>query len=268
MNLHNSVAALLFLILTASPLFTWAQERQPELLLGSGDSIRVVVYQNADLTIETRINENGMINFPLIGVIRLGGKSIASAELAIANALQSGGFIKQPSVIISLLQNRSSQVSVLGQVTRPGRYPLESANTRLSEMLAVAGGVSSAGADSIILSGVRDGKSFRLEVDIVAFFLDGKLQDDPLLSAGDLVYVHRAPSFYIYGEVQRPGSYRVERNMTIRQALVQGGGPTLRGSERRVTLHRRGASGVNETSPHLNNLVRPDDVIYVGESLF
>jgi len=167
------------------------------------------------------------------------------------------------------LQNRGNQVSVLGAVNRAGRFPLETFNTRLSEMIAIAGGISPAGADVAIVTGVRDGKPFRREVDIAGMFLDNAPQNDLVVAGGDVVYVHRMPIFYIYGEVQRPGSSRVERAMTVRQALAQSGGPTVRGTERRVRLFRRSASGkVERLSPELDDAVLPDDVYYVNESLF
>ena len=81
--------------------------------------------------------------------------------------------------------------------------------------------------------------------------------------------MHRAPVFYIYGEAQRPGSYRIERDMIIMQALAQGGGPTARGSEKRLRLHRKSASGgVTQIEPQLTDPVLPNDVIYVKESIF
>jgi polysaccharide export outer membrane protein len=88
------------------------------------------------------------------------------------------------------------------------------------------------------------------------------------MAPGDVVYVHRAPVFYVYGEAQRPGSFRLERNMTFMQALVTAGGPTSRGTERRLRLHRQTDGAVKEQTPDLNDLVQPDDVIYVRESLF
>ncbi len=89
------------------------------------------------------------------------------------------------------------------------------------------------------------------------------------MSGGDTIYVPRAATFYIYGEVTRPGNYRVDRSMTMRQALAAGGGLTARGTERRLRVVRRNAQGVPEkTATDLNDLVRPDDVIYVNESLF
>ena len=268
MNIGRLFSTLVLVLAAACTLGAHAQNRQPEYQIGPGDTIRILVYQNPDLTLETRVTENGSITFPLIGVVRIGGMTISSAELAIANALKSGGFVKQPQVGIVPTVIRSNQISVLGQVGHPGRFPLETFNTRISEMIAIAGGISATGSDTAILTGMRDGKPFRKEIDISGMFLDNKLEEDIIVAGGDVIYLHRMPMFYIYGEVQRPGSYRVERGMTIRQALTVGGGPTVRGTERRLTLHRRNVNGVAETTPNLNNLVRPDDVLYVGESLF
>lgn len=241
----------------------------PDYPLGAGDAIRVQVFQNPDLTIETRVSENGAITYPLIGSTEIGGLSIAAAEKKIADALQKGGFIQKPQVNIVLVQIRGNQVSVLGQVNRPGRFPLETATTRLSDMVATAGGATGAGDDVAIVVGTRSGKPFRKQIDIPSIYLDNKVQDDILLQGGDSIYVQRAPVFYIYGEAQRPGAFRIERGMTIMQALATGGGPTGRGSERRLRLHRKAADGsIVQITPQLTDAVQPDDVIYVNESLF
>ncbi|MDD5332962.1 MAG: polysaccharide export protein EpsE [Rhodoferax sp.] len=262
---------LLAAMLAFSNLVAQAQAQSPatDYPLGAGDAIRIQVFQNPDLTIETRVSENGSITYPLIGAVQLGGLSIAVAEKKIADALQTGGFIQNPQVNIVLMQIRGNQVSVLGQVNRPGRFPLETANTRLSDMLANAGGATAGGDDIAIVVGVRNGKQFRKQIDIPSIFLDDKLQDNIVLQGGDSIYVHRAPVFYIYGEAQRPGAFRVERDMTIMQALAQGGGPTARGSEKRLRLHRRAADGsIQLIEPQLTDPVLPNDVIYVKESIF
>ncbi|MFZ2855714.1 MAG: polysaccharide export protein EpsE [Rhodocyclaceae bacterium] len=258
----------LLLVATFSSMSAIAQDKL-EYPLGAGDTIRVQVFQNPDLTIETRVSENGSVTYPLIGSIELGGLPIAAAEKKIATALKAGGFVQQPQVNIALMQIRGNQVGVLGQVNRPGRFPLETFNTRVSDMLAAAGGATASGDDVAIVSGVRNGKPFRKEIDIPALYLGEQPENDIVLSGGDTIYVHRAPVFYIYGETQRPGSYRIERNMTIMQALAQSGGPTVRGTERRLRVHRKDAAGVVEQiSPELSEVVQSNDVIYVRESLF
>lgn len=244
-------------------------QTKPDYQLGAGDAIRVQVFQNPDLTIEARVSENGSISYPLIGEVDLGGLPLAVAEKKIADALKKGGFIQNPQINIVLLQIRGNQVAVLGQVNRPGRFPLETANTRLSDMLANAGGATASGDDVAIVVGIRNGQLFRKQIDLPSIFLDEKLQDNIVLQGGDSIYVHRAPVFYIYGEAQRSGAYRIERGMTIMQALATGGGPTARGSEKRLRLHRKTANGsVVQSTPELTDVVKPNDVIYVNESLF
>lgn len=262
----NRLVAVLFCCVAA--FWSLAGQAQ-EYLLGPGDTIRIQVFQNPDLTLETRVSENGSITYPLIGTVSVGGIPPSEAEKRIAGQLKEGGFVQQPQVTVVLLQNRGNQVSVLGQVNRPGRFPLETFNTRLSEMLAMAGGIAATGADVVILVGVRDGKPIRKEIDLPGLFLDNRTAADMVVAGGDAIYVHRAPVFYIYGEVQRPGSYRVERGMTLQQALAQGGGPTARGTENRLRLHRRGEDGtVARSSPELTDPVKADDVLYVNESIF
>lgn len=261
--------SLLFVLAVALALGANAQEKQSEYQLGKGDNIRILVFQNPDLTVETRVTENGTISYPLVGTVKIGGLTIPAAEQAIAKALSDGTFIQKPQVNIVLLQNRGNQVSVLGMVNRAGRFPLETFDTRVSEMIAIAGGIAPTGADVAILTGLREGKPLRKEIDIAGMFLGNKRENDVVVAGGDVIYVYRQPMYYIYGEVQRPGSFRIERGMTVRQALAQSGGPTLRGTERRLRLYRRGADGkVEFLSPDLNGPVQPDDVLYVNESLF
>ncbi len=269
---------LLGLLLSLS-LVLGANAEDLDYRLGAGDAIKISVFQNPDLTVETRVSESGLVTYPLIGAVQLGGLSIAGAEKAVADKLREGGFVQKPQVNILLMQVRGNQVSVLGLVNRPGRYPIETGNTRVSDMLATAGGaittgsVSStgvtAGSDVAIVTGVRQGKPFRKEIDVPAIFLSGQADLDITVAGGDVIYVHRAPMFYIYGEVQRAGSYRLERGMTVLQGLAQGGGLTIRGTERGLRIHRRGADGkVVVMTPEKSEPIQADDVLYVQESLF
>lgn len=273
--MRNFLLGFLFLLgLAGSALAENADYR-----LGAGDAIRISVFQNPDLTVETRVAESGLVTYPLIGGVQIGGLSIAAAEKAIADKLRQGGFVQRPQVNILLTQVRGNQVSVLGMVNRPGRYPIETGNTRVSDMLAIAGGaitagtVSSsavtAGTDIAIITGIRQGKPFRKEIDVPSIFLGNQPNLDITVAGGDVIYVHRAPVFYIYGEVQRAGSYRLERNMTVLQGLAQGGGLTSRGTERGLRIHRRGPDGtVTVISPEKSALIEADDVLYVEESFF
>ena len=264
----KGIIRLLLLTLAMYGVIGHAAEEN-DYRLGAGDTLRIGVFQNPDLTTEVRVSESGVISYPLLGSVELGGLTVAAAEKKIADMLKEGKFVQQPQVNIVMTQIRGNQVSVLGQVNRPGRYPLETFNTHLSDVLALAGGATNTGSDSAILTGTRNGKPFRKEIDIPSLFLEGRRKEDILVEGGDSIYVNRAPMYYIYGEVQRPGSYRVERNMTLMQALAQSGGPTLRGTQNNMKIFRRDVNGkLGENSLDLTAPVREEDVLFVRESLF
>jgi polysaccharide export outer membrane protein len=246
-----------------------AAQNNGDYVIGPGDVVRVIVFQNPDLTTEARVAESGTITFPLIGAVPAAGRSASALEQAVAQKLRDGGFVNRPQVNVNVLQYKSIQVSVLGQVNRPGRFPLDQAQNRLSEVLALAGGILPTGADVVTLVTRENGKEKKIEVDIPGMLQSGDLTKDIPLQNGDVIYVPRAPLFYIHGEVQRPGQYRIERDMTVTQALATGGGLTLRGTLRGMKLNRRTPAGVVETrDARPNEHVFPDDVLFVKESLF
>lgn len=237
--------------------------------LAPGDVIHVQVYQNPDLTTDTRISDTGRISFPLLGGVQLGGLTVPQAEALIAKQLDAGQYVVKPQVIVLLQEVRGNQVAVLGQVNRPGRYPLETANVRLSDMLALAGGISATGGDTVVVTGLRDGKPFRKELDVPGMYNGGDISADFTLVGGDAVFVNRAPVFYIYGEVQKPGVYRLDRDMMLMQGIAAGGGSTPRGTLRGVKINRHDATGkLTVVEPKMEDRLQPNDVIYVRESLF
>jgi polysaccharide biosynthesis/export protein len=246
-----------------------ARQASAEYRLSLGDTIRVTVFQSPDLSLETRITESGVISYPLLGSVSLVGMSVSQAEKRIADGLKDGNFVKQPQVSINVIQVRGNQVSVLGQVGKPGRYPLESGDVRLTDIIATAGGINPTGSDTVVIVGNRDGKPYRQEVDMPNVFGSNRTSKDVQLQNGDVVWVERAPTVYVYGEVQRPGPVRLERGMTLMQVLATGGGLTPRGTERGIRVHRKDAEGVTAVlQPTLSDVLKPDDVVFVRESLF
>lgn len=247
-----------------------AAAAKSEAVLGVGDIVKITVYQNPDLTVDGgRISETSQINFPLIGSVAIGGLTVTAAEQKIAKLLRDGGFVLRPQVTIQVGQIRSSVISILGQVGKPGRYPIEAVGTKVSEMIAVAGGVVPGGADVVTLVGTRNGRPIKLEIDVPAILQSGKTELDLVVENGDIIYADKAPSAYIYGEVQRPGQFKIERGMTLMQALAVNGGVSARGTQRGMKVHRRDAQGtVTVSDIGLNDPVQRDDVIYIKESLF
>lgn len=266
-RLVRALAAALFLLVAILTIATaFGQGRET---LGAGDSVRITVFQNPDLTTETRLSEAGTISFPLIGEVSLAGLTPEGAAARIAAQLRDGKFVLKPQVSVEVTKLRSRQVSVLGEVARPGRYPLDGARVRLTDVLALAGGITQQGADTVTVVAARGDATNRIEVDVPAMYRAGDFSRDIELHSGDSIYVPRAPVFYIYGEVRRAGVYRLEPGMTVAQALSVGGGLTERGTERGLEIRRRTPDGkAREIEARLTASVEPDDVIYVKESLF
>ena len=239
-----------------------------EYRLGAGDVVKISVYNNPDLATEAELSRNGRISFPLIGEITIGGLSRSGAEKAIAASLGKGGFVPNAHVNLLVTQYRSQQVTVMGEVSKPGAYPIRGA-TGLTEVLAMAGGITSKGSGTVVVM-QRDanGRAVQQELEIkrVLAGADGagvQLRND------DVIYVPPMPVFYIYGEVRQPGSYPLAKGMTVRQALSVGGGLTLRGTERGVRVERRGPDGTMRTlRPALDERLLPDDVLQVPEGWF
>ncbi|WP_332847829.1 polysaccharide export protein EpsE [Massilia sp. S19_KUP03_FR1] len=239
-----------------------------EVLLGPGDVVRIGIYGSPDMGVETRVSEAGTITFPLLGQVGVGGLAVAAAERKIANLLESGGFLKKPQVNMIITNLASQQVSVLGQVNRPGRYPVEG-RRKVLDLLAMAGGIGVDGGDVVSLVRTRNGVAQRDTLDVVDMVRKGELTGDIDVAGGDVIYVERAPRAYIVGEVQRPGPFRLERAMTVQQALAAGGGLSPRGSLRGLRITRRDAGGHSSTiDASMSDTIEVDDVITVRESWF
>ncbi len=260
LSLFLSVLCLLFLATMARAANDYA--------MATGDLLRITVYDHPDLTTETRVSENGSILFPLIGEVPLGGVTAKDASGRIAKALEAGGFIRSAQVNVVVLEFKGQEVSVLGYVNRPGKFPLQK-SSKVTDILALAGGVVPSGADVLVLITNRAGKPERKEIDLPALFQNGGEALNLDISNNDIVYVSREPRFYIYGEVQRPGAFRLEKDMSVVQALSVGGGLNARGTQKGIRVMRRGNDGAMQTlEVQLSDLLKPDDVIFVKESLF
>jgi polysaccharide biosynthesis/export protein len=259
-------AALLCIAAMTLCVQAFGQSREA---LGEGDNVRITVFQNPDLTTETRISERGTITFPLIGEVAISGLTPAAAEVRIAKQLVEGKFLLKPQVSLNVIKVRSRQVSVLGQVAHPGRYPLEDTTSTLSDILAIAGGISPNGDETVTVMVTRSGKTAKLDINVATMYRTGDLSSNIRIESGDTIYVQRAAVFYIYGEVQRAGSYRLEPDMIVMQALSLGGGVTARGTDRGLKINRKMPDGkVKQIDARLTDPVMADDVIYVKEALF
>jgi polysaccharide biosynthesis/export protein len=233
--------------------------------VGEGDLLRISVFGSPELSTDARVAQSGTITCPLIGSVNVAGQSSAEVERTLAQKFIDGGFLKQPQVSVLIVEYISQKVSVLGHVSKPGQYALR-ARSNVMDMLAEAGGVIAQSASDYATLMRSDGTKVDLNLD--ALFRGDPTQNVPV-AGGDRIYIPRAEYFYIYGQVQRPGQYRLERNMTLSRAISAGGGLTVRGTERRAVVKRRDAQGKEEEyALRPSDILKADDVLFIKESWF
>ena len=237
-------------------------------MLGGGDTVDIVVYGQPDLTTAVRISQDdGTITFPLLGEVAISGLSPEEAGRKIAKLLKDGGFIKKPQVALTVKEFQSHKIPVMGQVNNPGQYSLKGEN-RVIDLVSQAGGLRSDAADIIIVVKNENGKQVKHEIDLLRFYA-GDMGQNIKVSRGDFVLVPKMDEFYIHGEVKRPGMYRLERGMTVMQAISVGGGISDRGSLKGVKVTRVQDDGTTKKiKVDLTSKVKPKDVLYVKERLF
>jgi len=240
-----------------------------EYMLGTGDIVSVSVYGHPELEVKAvEVDAKGEVVLPLLGYVAIGGMSPTAAAKAVAARLKEGGFILKPYVNLLVVKYDSQQAVVLGQVNKPGQYVLQR-GSRLTDLLAQAGGVSPTGADTVILQRDQGGKRVDTSIELAGLFAGSSPVADPTIASGDVIYVPLAPVFYIEGEVQKPGAYRLEPGMTLLQAIALGGGLTRRGTASGAEIHRPAAGDKLDTIPaHADTPIRANDVIDIGQSLF
>jgi protein involved in polysaccharide export with SLBB domain len=155
--------------------------------LGPGDTFEVSVYGEEDLSGKYRVAEDGAINFPLIGRVEVAGRGPGEIALAIQNALRDRQLLRDPHVSVFLLEQISSQISVVGAVTKPGSFALTREMTIVQAISAAGGLTPIASGDNTIVTRKANGqlKRFKVPVDAIT---EGRATDFAL-EAGDIVFV-------------------------------------------------------------------------------
>jgi polysaccharide biosynthesis/export protein len=260
-----SAARLIIVAFMMGLLWTQARAASEDYRLGAGDLLKIVVFDHDELNLDARVSQTGNITFALVGQVPVGGLSTREAELLLSKRLADGGFVSQPQVSILVSDYESQKVSVMGQVTKAGQYPLDSSKSVL-DALALAGGLLSdtAGDDATLVR--ADGT--HVAIDLPKLF-DGDPAMNLPVHDGDTVFVQRAAQFFVYGEVQHPGQYRLPRNTTISQAISIGGGLTPRGTQRGAIVKRLDADGKEHKLPVADeDMLQPNDVLLIKPSWF
>jgi polysaccharide export outer membrane protein len=241
--------------------------------LGIGDLLDVNVYNVPELSTKSRLGTNGDVYLPLIDYVHLAGLTVEEAQALIEKRLSDGGFVKNPHVTLNVDQSTSQGVSLLGEVSRPGVYPVIG-EPRLYDVISTAGGFTTSAGQSITVT-------HRNQSDKpVTVPLSRKLKDNPssniAISPGDTILVHKADIVYVVGEVGRPSGFLMDtENLTVLKAIALAGGTTPTAKLNGAKILRKGPNGLTETPVELKKMLQAktadipmqaDDILFVPSS--
>ena len=228
-------------------------------ILGTGDLVEVAVLGQPEFATRAKVRADGAIALPYISSVTAQGLTALDFSHAVTERLKAGGFYAKPIVTVEIAAYASRYVVVLGEVGVPGIVPIDRPY-HMSEIIARSGGLRESGADYVVLRH-EGAPEHKYPYDKLG---TGGIEDDPLVAPNDKLYVPPAPTFYIYGQVNAPGTYSMRGVMTLRKAIVRGGGLRENGNEKRVKITREGV----RVAMSLDEPIQAGDIINVGESLF
>ncbi|MFZ0744262.1 MAG: polysaccharide biosynthesis/export family protein [Terracidiphilus sp.] len=243
--------------------------------IAPGDLLEVTEYHTPEFHSSVRVSESGTVTLPLAGEVQVGGLDEQAAAHSIESALIARGMLLHPQVTVLVTAYVGQDVSVLGEVTHPGVYPLAQ-HHRLLDLLSAASGLAP-GAGSLVTIVHRNDPNAPSAVVLDPAGIDTATDHNPELDAGDTVQVSRAGLVYVVGDVMRPGGFPVDpvQKLTVVQALTLAWGPTQNASLGKALLIREQKGGRTLTTLNLKRLLRgqdPDlpiqdrDIIFVPDS--
>jgi polysaccharide export outer membrane protein len=266
------ISCLIFLALLGSV----SAQSTADYAIGASDVLTIQMFDQPDLGGKYTVEADGTFSFPLIGRVKAGGMSLRSFEAQLKKRLLDEGYFRNPQVTVAVEQYRSQRVFVMGEVRQPGPVVL-TGGMSLIEALSRAGSTlpSSSGEVAIVRApqGAKgpvlpqQGGSEILRASIRDLEA-GKMKQNIDLRDGDTIFVPRAESVYVFGQVKNPGAYSIQKDTTVLQALSLGGGLTENGAMNRIKIVRIVNGEKKEVKVKLTDLVIPGDTIIVPERYF
>ena len=224
-------------------------------VVGPGDLLQVNVYGFGDLHSDAEVSPQGMVSLPLIGEADVKGKDISSVKRYLAGRYAQ--YVKNPRVDVSIKTYHSNRISVIGEVQRPGMYPLRRNGQLITELLSEAGGKNQLASNRLILlpaprlGAISQPQTTQpsmpaptdtgMGVEIEMEALLGKLDQRPLLIpliAGDTIVVPEAGNYEVDGEVSKPGSFKLTSATSVIGAIAAAGGFTYSADVKKVEVIR------------------------------
>lgn len=243
--------------------------------IAPGDLLDVSEFHTPEFHSAVRVSPGGTVRLPMVDEVKVEGLSEAEAAQAIAAALVARGMLVHPQVFVLVTAYAGQDVSVLGEVTRPGVYPY-SFHHRLLDLISAAAGLSPR-AGSLVNIYHRDDPHTPHLVVLDPSGEDGGSDHNPEVMAGDTIEVSRGGLVYVVGDVNRPGGFTVDpaQATTVLQALSLAWGPSQNAALQKAVLIREQKGGRTVTSLNLKRMLRgqdPDlpvderDILFVPDS--
>jgi len=240
------------------------------LPIGAGDLLEVSEFHLPEFHSQVRVAADGTVELPLIGRVKVLGMAEPQAARAIEKALLNQGMLLHPQVSLLVTNAAGQDVSVMGEVTRPGVYPF-TAHHRLLDLIAAASGLSP-NAGRLVSVFPREDPQTRHPYVLDPTGTDKKADHNPELAPGDTVLVSRAGLVYVVGDVTRPGGFAVDpvQGLTVVQALSLAWGATPNAAAKAILI-RDQAGGRTLTTLNLKRMIRgqdPDEPVRDRDILF
>lgn len=244
--------------------------------LAAGDFVDISEYHMPEFHTVVRVSPAGVVTLPMIGEVNVEGMDELSAAHSVEAALVAKGMLLHPQVVVLVISYAGQDVSVLGEVTRPGVYPY-TLHHRLLDLISAASGTTSSAGRLVNIYHRDDPKTpFPCVLDPGGNDTSG--DHNPELKPGDTVQVSRAGLVYVVGDVVRPGGFAVDptQGLTIVQALALAWGPSQNALTRKAVLIREHNGSRTMTTLNLKRMLHgqePDqsvhdrDIIYVPDSM-
>ena len=249
-----------------------------EYIIGSGDILEIQVWGNEDLNRTVEVSQEGLFTFPFIGTVHAADLSVFKLEKLVTAQL-ADGYLVAPQVTVTVKEYHNQKAYLLGEVKKPGSYMLKQ-SIMLHELISEAGGFTDdAGVTATIVrtrSSMQTGAPVSIEkaqkneliiVDLDTIGTDNKNSRFTVLP-GDSIYINKAARIFVTGEVEKPGKFKWEKGLTVRQAISLAGGPTKRAAPNRTRIIRIENKTEKVIKPYMSDTVIPDDIVKVPESYF
>jgi polysaccharide export outer membrane protein len=242
-------------------------------MLGPGDLLDISVFDSPDLVARVRVSSEGEISFPLLGKLRASGMTPQEFQDLIRDQLMKRDFVKDPQVAVFVLEYANQVVYVLGEVAKPGAYPVVGSH-RLFDFISAAGGFTPLAGKSIKVT-----TQAHPESPVVARFSRALnvSADNIEIGIGDTIVVEQAGVIYVVGNVMHPGGFLLDsdQRLTVMKALALAAGTSPGASMKGARLIRATPQSRQEIPFDLSKVMAskaPDlvlqdqDILYVPNS--